>query len=215
MLGRHGDCILPPFSTEGISLNRKVASAGLPIMEYRSMGTALLENSPTHATGYRQRKPYLSPLYAILQDHFEHYVNSYEMRFQKLYVAFRSRLANVVYRFLDCGLFEAGFARLRCPGCTHEKLVPFSCKSKLCPSCTQKRVLLWAERIAGVDFSDKAIALAESLSEMTGIRSRFICYDLYDLPSHPFLVEYEEGRWRYPGSGGGIPLMFTIKAVKT
>jgi hypothetical protein len=106
-------------------------------------------HNDTRAPGYQQRKPYLSPLYAILQDHFEHYVNSYEMRFQKLYGAFRLRLANVVCRFLDCGLFEAGFARLRCPGCACEKLVPFSCKSKLCPSCTEKRVILWAERIAG------------------------------------------------------------------
>ena len=62
--------------------------------------------------------------------------------------AFRSRLQKVVNAFLDCGLVENGFARVRCPGCAHELLVPYSCKCKLCPSCTEKRVLLWAERIA-------------------------------------------------------------------
>ena len=113
------------------------------------MGSSSQTIHPAGTSRYEQRKPYQSPLYGILQDHFEHYVHAYEMRFQKLYGGFRSRLENVVYRFLDCGLFEAGFARFRCPGCACEKLVPFSCKSKLCPSCTQKRVILWAERIAG------------------------------------------------------------------
>ena len=113
------------------------------------MNAVLFEKSPTGAQGYRQGKPYESPLYGIFQDHFEHYVHSYEMRFQKLYGAFQSRLRKVVDAFLDCGLFEGGLARIRCPGCRYEILVPFSCKSRICPSCNQKRVLLWAERIAG------------------------------------------------------------------
>ena len=95
---------------------------------------------------YRQRKPYESPLYKILQDCFEEYVNSYETRFQKRYGAFRESIRKTVKTFLDCGLYENGFARCRCPGCAYEQMVPYSCKSRLCPSCTQKRVLLWAER---------------------------------------------------------------------
>jgi len=45
--------------------------------------------------------------------------------------------------------------------------------------------LSWARRGAkatGADFSDKAIALARSLSQETGIKADFVCSDIYDLP---------------------------------
>jgi len=45
--------------------------------------------------------------------------------------------------------------------------------------------LSWARagaRVTGVDFSDKAIDLARSLSEETGLKARFICSNIYDLP---------------------------------
>jgi uncharacterized protein (DUF983 family) len=41
-----------------------------------------------------------------------------------------------VRRYLDCGLYENGFARIRCPDCAEEYLLAFSCKTReLCPSC--------------------------------------------------------------------------------
>ena len=41
---------------------------------------------------------------------------------------------------LDCGLYENGFARIRCPECAEEYLLAFSCKTReLCPSCSAKR----------------------------------------------------------------------------
>ncbi len=41
-----------------------------------------------------------------------------------------------VRRYLDCGLFENGFVRIRCPDCAEEYLLAFSCKTReLCPSC--------------------------------------------------------------------------------
>jgi hypothetical protein len=42
-------------------------------------------------------------------------------------------------RYLDCGLLCHGFARLRCAECGYERLVAFSCKGKLCPSCLARR----------------------------------------------------------------------------
>ena len=44
-------------------------------------------------------------------------------------------------RYLGCGILARGFARLRCPSCGSERLVAFSCKGRLCPSC-------WARRMA-------------------------------------------------------------------
>jgi SAM-dependent methyltransferase len=45
--------------------------------------------------------------------------------------------------------------------------------------------LSWARlgaRVTGVDFSEKAIALAHSLSEQLGLEARFFCGNVYDLP---------------------------------
>ncbi len=47
--------------------------------------------------------------------------------------------------------------------------------------------LSWARlgaRVTGVDFSERAIALARSLAEELSIPSQFVCCDLYDLPHH-------------------------------
>ncbi|MCH7665638.1 MAG: transposase zinc-binding domain-containing protein, partial [Acidobacteria bacterium] len=50
------------------------------------------------------------------------------------------------HRYLDCGIFDQGVARVRCPDCRHEFLIAFSCKLRgLCPSCHQKRELLWVD----------------------------------------------------------------------
>ena len=44
-------------------------------------------------------------------------------------------------RLLDCGLVKRGFARVVCPSCQYEILVPFSCKVRgLCPSCDGRRM---------------------------------------------------------------------------
>jgi len=45
--------------------------------------------------------------------------------------------------------------------------------------------LSWARRgarVTGVDFSDKAIALARSLSHELGLPAEFICSNIYDVP---------------------------------
>jgi len=46
-------------------------------------------------------------------------------------------------------LFSAGCARVRCPEGELEYLLPFSCKQRyLCPSCHQRKSLLWADWLA-------------------------------------------------------------------
>ncbi|NLJ46127.1 MAG: hypothetical protein GX430_06160 [Treponema sp.] len=55
-------------------------------------------------------------------------------------------------RFLRCGILAHGFARVRCPECGYDRLVPFSCKGRLCPSC-------WARRTAEIaaDLVDRVL----------------------------------------------------------
>jgi ribosomal protein S27E len=44
--------------------------------------------------------------------------------------------------YLECGLLEHGFLRVRCEDCHHERMVAFSCKHRgFCPSCCAKRMI--------------------------------------------------------------------------
>ena len=58
------------------------------------------------------------------------------------------RISHVVDKFESCGDNTKGIARIWCsnPECRLEYFRPFSCKGfYLCPSCSQKRALLFAE----------------------------------------------------------------------
>jgi hypothetical protein len=64
----------------------------------------------------------------------------WEERFERPCGFWRGFVDEQVRRYLDCGLFENGFARIRCPDCAEEYLLAFSCKTReLCPSCAAKR----------------------------------------------------------------------------
>ena len=61
------------------------------------------------------------------------------------------RISSVVEEYLKCGDYKNGIARVKCtnPECNHDFFVPFSCKQFLfCPSCSQKRTLLFGEYLA-------------------------------------------------------------------
>ena len=99
----------------------------------------------TSAQTYRPRHPERSVLYRALAHHFERFLLVYEDRFQDGRGYLRRCVEPAIHRYLDCGIFDQGAARVRCPDCRHEFLVAFSCKLRgLCPSCHQKRELLWA-----------------------------------------------------------------------
>jgi hypothetical protein len=51
-----------------------------------------------------------------------------------------------IERFIECGDPHHGFARIYCDACGHDYLLAYSCKTRyFCPSCHQKRVLLYGE----------------------------------------------------------------------
>ena len=68
----------------------------------------------------------------------------YEEEFQHTFGALRSVTERVVEKFMDCGNPLGGFARIRCPECGYERLLAFSCKCTLCPSCQARRAQEWA-----------------------------------------------------------------------
>lgn len=75
-------------------------------------------------------------LYQLLDTYYERLKGSWEERFERRYGFWRGFYDTAVMKYLDCGLFEPGFARAVCPKCRFEFLVAFSCKGRgLCPSC--------------------------------------------------------------------------------
>jgi hypothetical protein len=75
---------------------------------------------------YHPRKPTDSPLYKLLQAHFDHFEQVYDEQFVRDYGFYRPVISDVVRAYLKCGDLKEGFARVRCPDCHHEYLLAFS-----------------------------------------------------------------------------------------
>ena len=95
---------------------------------------------------YRARNPRVTPLYQLLESHFDTVKALWEERFERRYGFWKGFYESAVHKYFDCGLFESGFARVVCTRCHLEFLVAFSCKARgLCPSCTAKRAAIFSE----------------------------------------------------------------------
>ena len=113
-----------------------------------------LANAPPQrqqARFYQPRRPRASPLFRIVEEHFDEFQRVYPDRYQETYGFWRPATAKAVSRYLKCGDLHEGFARVKCRDCHHEFFVAFSCKQRcVCPSCHQKRALLISMRLAEV-----------------------------------------------------------------
>ena len=95
---------------------------------------------------YSKRQARESPLFQLLQDHWGDFTAEYGEYFEPQVGSLRTRVETVVGQFLECGLLDFGFARIRCEQCKLELFLPFSCKSRtFCPSCAAKRELFFEE----------------------------------------------------------------------
>jgi len=108
---------------------------------------------------YRARSPRATPLYSLFEHHFDEVKGQWEERFQRRYGFWRGFVDEQVLRYLDCGLYENGFARIRCPECAKGYQLAFSCKTReLCPSCAAKRSAATAAPLAEDVLEDVAHA---------------------------------------------------------
>ena len=90
---------------------------------------------------YRTRNPRKSPLWQCAQRHHATFVDRYPDAYEPRHGPLRPVVSVVFRKFLDCGILERGFARVRCDHCRHEFLLAFSCKCRwFCPSCHQRKV---------------------------------------------------------------------------
>jgi hypothetical protein len=67
-------------------------------------------------------------------------------RFQEKYGYWRDAVDKAVASFLECGIFEFGFAQVHCKECGYSMIVPFSCKGRcFLPELPAERAIWWAE----------------------------------------------------------------------
>jgi hypothetical protein len=89
---------------------------------------------------YRPRDPRKTALWGFINTLYERVKGAWEERYERKYGFWRGLADEAVARSLDCGVWDNGFARVRCRKCPQEFLVAFSCKGRgLCPSCGAKR----------------------------------------------------------------------------
>jgi hypothetical protein len=97
---------------------------------------------------YRRRRPERTPLYRVVQGHFETYLalvreGQCDAEGVPAYVEREFR------RYLECGILAHGFARAFCEACQHEFLIAFSCKGRgVCPACNARRMVETAAHLA-------------------------------------------------------------------
>jgi hypothetical protein len=142
-------------------------------------GTA--EQTAPRCTGtasgiYRPRHPQASPLYRLIEDHFDEFSTVYDERFSRRWGYWRSVVGEVVEKFQACGILKHGFARVRCDSCKHEFLLAFSCKCRyFCPSCHAKRLALW-----GIWLEETLLADVPHRQVVLAVPKRLRPYFLYD-----------------------------------
>ena len=84
---------------------------------------------------YKPRDTRNSLYYQCVEDCFETFEQVYEERFERRYGFYRPYVMQVIYRYLDYGILQNGFARVKCDECGHEYLLAHSCKRRhFCPS---------------------------------------------------------------------------------
>jgi hypothetical protein len=79
------------------------------------------------ALAYQRRKPEGTVLYRVVQHHLETFLASTREQ-GRVVPRFVER---ELHAFLDCGLLCRGFLRVRCDDCGRERLVAYSCKTRL------------------------------------------------------------------------------------
>jgi hypothetical protein len=88
---------------------------------------------------YHRLEPEKTLLHTVVREHLESFLAQARERSNhgRGLPAFVERELRA---YTSCGLLARGFARVRCPDCGFERLVAFSGKASICPSCTTRRM---------------------------------------------------------------------------
>ena len=81
----------------------------------------------------------------IFIDHWDHWL---DLREHEIPADHRAYVRKTIRKMMGCRNPQSGYARYVCPGCGDERIVPFSCKTRFCPSCGKVRTDEWVNRIS-------------------------------------------------------------------
>ena len=94
---------------------------------------------PDIATGYAPRRPEKTVLYQVVQQHVKTLLSQAEASGSG--GGYPTYVRREFERYLSCGQFSVGFARVKCEACSHQQLLAYSCKGRsVCPSCIARRM---------------------------------------------------------------------------
>ena len=100
----------------------------------------------THGSGfsYRRRTPEKEPLYQVLAEHLETFVERTRSSDRQL----PANVEKELRAYLECGILAHGFLRVKCEDCAEDRVVAFSCQRRsFCPSCMGRRMADTAARL--------------------------------------------------------------------
>jgi hypothetical protein len=93
---------------------------------------------------YNPRHPERTLLYKTVAEHFETWLelaSAGQFDGQGDHHSPPAYVEKAFRKYLECGIFAHGFARVRCDDCGDDFLVAFSCKGRgVCPSCNTRRM---------------------------------------------------------------------------
>ena len=98
---------------------------------------------------YQRRDPESADFHRFVRDNLEPLLQFARDNYRKPLPRYVER---ELRRMVCCGVLARGFTRWRCPRCGQDLLVPFSCKTRLCPSCAGRRMAQ-----AGVHLVDRVL----------------------------------------------------------
>ena len=109
----------------------------------------------------------------ILVDHGEQFLRTYDSRYGESHGPLALQSAKVIEKLLRCGDPRYGLTLLHCPDCKIHMAVPFSCKTRVCPSCVNRRAEVLshtlAEKLPDGDYRHLVVTLPQKM----GLRKRF------------------------------------------
>ena len=100
---------------------------GRPYTDESALSADLVFDVCEAAFEYQPRRSEETVLYRVVAENLE----SFLARQQERGRVVPGFVENDLRDFLDCGILERGFIRVHCDACGMDRVVPFSCKSRL------------------------------------------------------------------------------------
>lgn len=105
--------------------------------------------SPKLKGYYTPHFHFKTQLFKILKDNWAEFQKVYPKKFEQRFGKLRDYQTVAIEKFLSCSNPHNGFSYVQCTNenCRNGYIVPFTCKSEICPSCSEKQMLEFSDWI--------------------------------------------------------------------